>query len=193
MSHYHGLWDNGDMAAGRLAQRQAESMLTGDPQITAREKAYIEALGEIYREDGKDNYIHGQAFEQKMGALQAAHPEDNEAAIFHALSLYITAPKTDKTFANQRKCGEILEPIFARLPQHPGVAHYIIHCYDNPALAAGGINAARAYAKIAPASAHANHMPSHIFTRVGSWDESIDSNRRSADLAAGAEKTSKDG
>ncbi|HVI79616.1 MAG TPA: hypothetical protein VM715_15905, partial [Candidatus Acidoferrum sp.] len=193
MSHYHGLWDNGDMAAGRLAQRRAESMLTEDPQITAREKAYIEALGEIYREDGKDSYAHGQAFEQKIGALQAAHPEDKEAAIFHALSLYITALKADKTFANQRQCGEILEPIFAQLPQHPGVAHYIIHCYDNPALAARGLNAARAYAKIAPASAHANHMPSHIFTRVGSWDESIASNRRSAELAAGAEKTSKDG
>src|SRR5437660_12182593 len=125
-----------------------------------------------------------------MGALKAAYPQDEEAAIFHALTLAITAPKTDKTFANQRKCGEILEPIFAHQPQHPGVAHYIIHCYDNPLLAEKGLGAARAYAKIAPASAHANHMPSHIFTRVGSWDESIRSNLKSATLATKDEAAS---
>jgi tetratricopeptide (TPR) repeat protein len=128
-----------------------------------------------------------------MGAVQAAYPDDTEAAIFHALTLDITASKTDKTFANQRKCGEILEPIFEELPNHPGVAHYIIHCYDNPALAQQGLKAARAYAKIAPASAHANHMPSHIFTRVGSWEESVQSNKRSEALAASAEPTSKNG
>jgi tetratricopeptide (TPR) repeat protein len=128
-----------------------------------------------------------------MAALQAAYPQDDEAAIFHALSLAITAPKTDKTFANQRKCGEILEPIFARQPHHPGIAHYIIHCYDNPVLAEQGLGAARMYARIAPASAHANHMPSHLFTRVGSWDESISSNLKSAALAAAAEVDSKNG
>src|SRR6185436_19698852 len=119
------------------------------------ERAYIDALAEIYREDGKDAYQHGQACEQKMAALQAAYPQDDEAAIFHALTLAITAPKTDKSFTNQRKCGEILEPIFARQPHHPGIAHYIIHCYDNPVLAEKGLGAARLYAKIAPASAHA--------------------------------------
>jgi tetratricopeptide (TPR) repeat protein len=128
-----------------------------------------------------------------MGAVQAAYPEDSEAAIFHALTLAITAPKTDKTYANQRKCGEILEPIFAKQPHHPGVAHYIIHCYDNPVLAEQGLGAARMYARIAPASAHANHMPSHLFTRVGSWDESIASNIKSARLAAEAESASKNG
>src|SRR5258707_4376782 len=128
-----------------------------------------------------------------MGELQAAYPEDSEAAIFHALTLAITAPKTDKTFANQRKCGEILEPIFKKQPHHPGIAHYIIHCYDNPVLAEQGLGAARMYAKIAPASAHANHMPSHLFTRVGSWDESISSNIRSEQLAAAAEATSTNG
>jgi len=115
-----------------------------------------------------------------MGEVQAAYPGDNEAAIFHALTLSITAPKTDKTFANQHRCGEILEPIFQKLPHHPGVAHYIIHCYDNPVLAERGLPAARMYANIAPASAHANHMPSHLFIRVGSWDESIRSNMKSA-------------
>jgi tetratricopeptide (TPR) repeat protein len=193
MSHYHGLWDSGDTAAGRLAQKKAADLAATNSKTTAREKAYIAALAEIYREDGKDSSAHSVAFEQKMGAVQAAYPDDTEAAIFHALTLDITASKTDKTFANQRKCGEILEPIFEKLPNHPGVAHYIIHCYDNPALAQQGLKAARAYAKIAPASAHANHMPSHIFTRVGSWEESVQSNKRSEALAAAAEPTSKNG
>ena len=193
MSHYHGMWDNGDTAAGRVALNQAKQIAAGNAKTTVREKAYIDALAEIYREDGKDAYSHSQAFEQKMGALQAAYPQDDEAAIFHALTLAITAPKTDKTFANQRKCGEILEPIFARQPHHPGIAHYIIHCYDNPVLAEQGLGAARMYARIAPASAHANHMPSHLFTRVGSWDESISSNLKSAELAAAAEVNSKNG
>jgi hypothetical protein len=193
MSHYHGLWDNGDTAAGRVAIGKAKQIAIENAKTTPRETAYIDALTEIYREDGKDSYAHSQAFEQKMGALQDAYPQDDEAAIFHALTLAITAPKTDKTFANQRKCGEILEPIFAKQPHHPGIAHYIIHCYDNPVLAEQGLSAARMYAKIAPASAHANHMPSHLFTRVGSWDESINSNIRSAELAAAAEASSKNG
>jgi tetratricopeptide (TPR) repeat protein len=193
MSHYHGLWDNGDMPAGREALRKAQAIAASVATTTAREKAYIDALAEIYKEDGKDKATHAQDFEQKMGALQAAFPDDSEAAIFHALALRITAPKTDKTFANQRKCGEILEPILAKQPHHPGVAHYIIHCYDNPVLAEKGLDAARMYAKIAPASAHANHMPSHIFTRVGSWEESISSNLKSAELATKDEAASANG
>jgi tetratricopeptide (TPR) repeat protein len=193
MSHYHGMWDNGDLAAGRAALETAKQVGAGNPKTTAREIAYIGALEEIYREDDKGMAAPAQAFEQKMGTLQAAYPEDDEAAIFHALSLAITAPKTDKTYANQRKCGEILEPIFAKQPHHPGVAHYIIHCYDNPVLAEKGLGAARMYAQVAPASAHANHMPSHLFTRVGSWDESISSNIKSAGLAAAAEAGSKNG
>src|SRR5438874_2549700 len=193
MSHYHGLWGNGDTVAGREALKKAQQIASANPGTTAREHAYIEALAEIYREDSADAIAHGNGFEQKMAALQSAYPNDNEAAIFHALALAITAPKTDKTFANQRKCGEILEPIFARNSHHPGVAHYIIHCYDNPVLAEKGLSAARLYAKIAPASAHANHMPSHIFTRVGSWDESISSNIRSAELATADEAASQNG
>ena len=193
MSHYHGLWDNGDIVAGRVAIRQAQRIAASNPATTAREKAYIDALAEIYAEDGKDKTAHAQAFEQKMGALQAAYPDDSEAAIFHALSLAITASKTDKTFANQRKCGEILEPLLAKYPHHPGIAHYIIHCYDNPVLAEQGLSAARLYATIAPASAHANHMPSHIFTRLGLWEESISSNLKSADLATKDEAASANG
>lgn len=193
MSHYHGMWDNGDLVAGRAALQQAKQVAASNAKTTARENAYIDALAEIYREDGQASGVHALAFEQKMGVLQAGYPQDEEAAIFHALTLAVTAPKTDKTFANQRKCGEILEPIFARQPHHPGIAHYIIHCYDNPVLAEKGLGAARMYARIAPASAHANHMPSHLFTRVGAWDEAIQSNVRAAELAAAAEATSKNG
>src|SRR5215472_3917385 len=186
MSHYHGLWENSDFVAGRVAILRAQDVAAANPRTTPRERAYIDALAEIYRQDNKSAAPHAQAFEQKMGAVQAAYPDDSEAAIFHALALAITAPKTDKAFANQRKCGEILEPILQKQPHHPGVAHYLIHCYDNPVLAEKGLPAARTYAKIAPASAHANHMPSHIFTRVGSWEESVQSNKRSEALAAAA-------
>src|SRR5262249_10784892 len=193
MTHYHGLWANGDTAAGRAALQKARSTAQAHAKTSTRETQYIEALGEIYVIDDRGEPDHARGFEQKMAAVQAAYPDDVEAAIFHALTLSITAPKTDKTFANQKKCGEILEPVLEKLPNHPGVAHYLIHCYDNPVLAESGLKAARTYAKIAPASAHANHMPSHIFTRVGSWQESIDSNRRSEELAAAAEAESKNG
>ena len=193
MSHYHGLWKNGETAAGRLALRNAQQLAASNGATTTREKAYIDALSAVYPEDAKPAPSYDQAFEKKMGELQIAYPGDDEAAIFHALTLSITAPKTDKTFANQRRCGKILEPIFHKRPHHPGVAHYIIHCYDNAVLAEKGLPAARMYAKIAPVSAHANHMPSHLFTRVGSWDESIASNIKSAQLAAAAEPASQNG
>ncbi len=193
MSHYHGMWGNGDTAAGRSALRRAQAIAAANSKTTAREKAYIDALTAIYREDDQDMQAHAVAFEQKMASLQAAYPADGEAAIFHALTLVITAPKTDRTFTNQRKCGEILEPLFKKQPHHPGIAHYIIHCYDNPVLAERGLDSARLYARIAPASAHANHMPSHIFTRVGQWEDSIRSNAKSAQLAAEAEATSANG
>jgi len=196
MSHFHGLWGNGDFKAGREALLKAKEVAVSNRDTTAREKAYIAALGAIYEDDSKDRLARTQEYERRMGEVQAAYPEDSEAAIFHALSLDVEAavnPKTDRTFSLERKCGEILEPIFAKQPHHPGVAHYIIHCYDNPVLAEQGLTAARAYAKIAPASAHANHMPSHIFTRVGLWEESIASNISSAAIAAKAEETSKNG
>jgi tetratricopeptide (TPR) repeat protein len=195
MTHYHGLWGNSDMAAGRAALTNAKGIAGSNSKTTKRERGYIGALEEVYR-DGQDPATHARGFEAKMGELQIAYPKDSEAAIFHALSLdivYVAEGGTDKTYANQRKCGEILEPIFKQQPHHPGIAHYIIHCYDNPVLAEQGLGAARLYAKIAPASAHANHMPSHLFTRVGSWDEAISSNIRSLQLAEEAEKTSTNG
>jgi tetratricopeptide (TPR) repeat protein len=193
MSHYHGLWKNGNLDVGRAAFQRALQVATFNQSTTAREMSYIEALGEIYKQDGSDETAQSLSYQRRLATLYAENPRDNEAAIFYALSLDVTAPKTDKTFANQRQCGEILEPIFLQEPHHPGVAHYLIHCYDNPVLAAKGLVAARTYAKIAPASAHAKHMPSHIFTRVGLWGESIESNYQSKLSAAEAEKTSTNG
>jgi tetratricopeptide (TPR) repeat protein len=118
--------------------------------------------------------------ELAFDSLRRAHPEDMEAAIFYARTVVANAPPTDQTFAQQIRAAEILQPLFDKHPNHPGLAHYIIHAYDAPALAARAANAAQAYAGIAPSAPHALHMPSHIFTRVGQWDQSIETNTRSA-------------
>jgi hypothetical protein len=115
-----------------------------------------------------------------MASLHSRYPQDSEAAIFYALSLIANASLDDKTFANQKKATQILEPIILQQPRHPGVAHYIIHADDNPVLAELALDAARHYSQIAPDSPHALHMPSHIFTRLGLWDDSIASNLASA-------------
>ena len=119
-----------------------------------------------------------------MEDLAQRYPDDDEAQLFYAITLNVAASPNDKTNANQLKGAAILEPIFKRQPQHPGVAHYLIHLYDNPVLAEKGLDAARHYAKIAPAAPHAQHMPSHIFTRVGYWQESIASNIVATRVAA---------
>src|SRR5260221_13600194 len=186
MSHFHGLWRSGDFAAGSAAIGKAREIAKANAQTSEREKGYIEALATAYADEKADYGARGTAFEKKMGELAAANPTDTEAQIFHALSLKLSASPLDKTFSNEKKCGEILEPIFKEQPHHPGVAHYIIHCYDNPALAQDGLGAARMYAKIAPASAHANHMPSHIFREFGRWTDWSPPKLNSAQLAAAA-------
>jgi tetratricopeptide (TPR) repeat protein len=118
-----------------------------------------------------------------MGEVAQRYPDDDEAQIHYALSLNTSASAADKTYGNQLKGAAILEPIALRQPQHPGVAHYLIHLYDYPPIADKGLEAARRYAKIAPAASHAQHMPSHIFTRVGYWRDSISSNLESARMA----------
>src|SRR4051794_28722390 len=149
-----------------------------------RERDYIDALSIMYTD--YDKIPHGprvQAYLKAMEKLAERYPEDDEAQIFYAISLNVAASPNDKTYANQLKGAAILEPIFKRQPRHPGVAHYLIHLYDTPALAEKGIDAAKRYAGIAPAAPHAQHMPSHIFTRVGAWNESIASNIASARAA----------
>lgn len=151
---------------------------------TDREQAYVAAVELLYRDAATlDQRARTVAYEKAMEALARRYPEDVEARIFHALALAQTALPTDKTYANQLRAAAILEQEFARRPEHPGLAHYIIHSLDVPALAPRALDAARRYAKIAPDAPHALHMPSHTFTRVGSWEESIDTNLASAAAA----------
>ena len=180
MSVYYPLWQppsEAMLTKGRTALDRAATLAA-----TPREKDYVAALATFYRDTDKlDHRTRAVAYEKAMEQLAARHPDDREASVFYALALDATAPPTDKTYANQLKAAAILEKVFAEQPNHPGVAHYIIHSYDAAPLANRSLPAARSYSKIAPAVPHALHMPSHIFTRVGLWQESIDSNLASAD------------
>ena len=151
---------------------------------TQRERDYLAAVDLIYRDADKIDFrTRRLAYEKAMEALSQRYPDDTEATIFYALSLDMTASLTDKTYANQLKAAAILEKVLLKQPDHPGVAHYLIHSYDYPPIAEHGLAAAQLYAQIAPNNPHALHMPSHIFTRLGMWQESIDSNVRSAAAA----------
>ena len=151
---------------------------------TQRERDYLDALQRHVCRLRHGRPPHARRrYAKAMEQLAQRYPEDDEAQIYYALALNISAPPTDKTYANQLKGAEILEQIVKRQPHHPGVAHYLIHLYDSPALADKGLPAAKRYATIAPAAPHAQHMPSHIFTRVGYWKESIASNAESARVA----------
>jgi tetratricopeptide (TPR) repeat protein len=154
------------------------------PAKTPRERAYIDALSEMYKDHDKvDHRTRMTNYTKAMEQVAKDYPTDDEAQIYYALALNTSASPADKTFANQLKGAAILEKIASRQPQHPGVSHYLIHLYDYPPIAEKGLAAARRYAKIAPDAPHALHMPSHIFTRVGYWSESIDSNAKSAEVA----------
>ncbi len=151
---------------------------------TQRERDYLDAMSAMYADYAKvDHRTRVQSYVKAMEQLAQRYPDDDEAQIHYALALNVGASPADKTYANQLKGAAILEKIHLRQPQHPGVSHYLIHLYDYPAIAEKGIDAARRYAKIAPDAPHALHMPSHIFTRVGYWKESIASNIASATAA----------
>jgi hypothetical protein len=151
---------------------------------TERERAYIEAAAKLYSDaETLDQRARVLAYEKAMAALAATYPNDREASIFWALSLTASALPADKTYVNQLKAGAILEKLYPAQTDHPGITHYIIHSYDVPALADKAVAAAKRYATIAPAAPHALHMPSHTFTRVGAWQESIDTNIASAEAA----------
>jgi len=189
MSYYHQIWEPPDTAhlkKGYDASRRA-SVVTAK---TPREKAYVDAIFAFYNDwDHTDHRTRALRYQSQMETIYRTYPEDREAAVFYALSVISTAPTSDPSYGDKRKAGAILEKVFAEQPEHPGVAHYIIHAYDNPVLAPLALNAARRYAKIAPASVHALHMPSHIFIQVGSWQEAIDSNL--ASIAAAREYSTK--
>lgn len=183
-------WSN-PMAAGNRAETQlqagrqsAEAARSLAAHISARERGYIDAVSQLFAEsETRDQRTRILAYEQAMRDLATAHPSDSEAAIFHAIALIAAAAPTDKTYANQLAAGATLEALLDRQPEHPGLSHYIIHSYDYPALADRARAAAQRYADIAPSAAHALHMPSHTFTRVGMWDESIESNNGSMNVA----------
>lgn len=150
---------------------------------TPREEAYIAAVAAFYQDaDTVDHRTRALAYAAAMDKLAQEYPDDTEAAIYNALALIATALPTDKTYANQLRAVEILEEILVTQPDHPGIAHYLIHSNDIPALAAHGLDAARRYSEIAPDAPHAVHMPSHIFTRLGYWQDSIESNTTSAEV-----------
>ena len=184
MTEYHQMWEPhagpAELQRGSAEIQKARELKPATP----RERDYVEALGAFY--DGWEQSGHAaraNAYREAMRGVRERNPKDQEAAIFYALTLVATAAPEDKTYGNQRKAAAILEPLFAAQPDHPGVAHYLIHTYDNPGLAPQGVTAARAYSKIAPNLPHAMHMPSHIFTRLGLWEDAISSNIAAAAAA----------
>jgi hypothetical protein len=174
-----------NLADGWAALEQARQL----GAKSAREADYIDALSAFYRDaDTKDHRTRVMAYENAMAQLHARYPDDSEAAIHYALALNVAALPTDKTYAKQLQAAEILEAEVVRQPDHPGVVHYLIHTYDYPPLAKHGLAAADRYAELAASAPHALHMPSHIFTRLGLWDRSVETNQRSAEVARAAKE-----
>ena len=184
MSFYHQLWEPplraADYAKGRSELEQATQM----QRQSKREAGFISAVGAVYSNVDKQSLRERMiAYESRMAEVAKANPHDTEAQVFYALALLSTAPPTDKTHVNQKKAVAILEPLYAANPEHPGIAHYLIHACDNSEMASQGGRAAREYSKIAPSAPHALHMPSHIFTRLGMWNESVASNQAARQAA----------
>jgi hypothetical protein len=181
MALWHPLWtppSPAELATGLAAAERGLAQAR-----TPRERDYLDAIATFYRDAGRlDNGARLAAYTEKMRVVARRYPADTEGSIFYALGLIALgqAHPTDTTFAYQRQADSILEPLFTRQPEHPGLAHYLIHANDAPRLATHGLNAARHYAAIAPDVPHAQHMPSHLFTRLGLWDDAIASNLRSA-------------
>ncbi|MEO6238291.1 MAG: hypothetical protein ABIQ52_14935, partial [Vicinamibacterales bacterium] len=168
------------LQAGRATLERAAAI----PAKTPRERDYVAAAAALYdRSDPVDQGTRLRAYRDSMALLAANYPDDPEASVFYALALAVAADPTEKSYADQLKAGAILEKLWLSQPQHPGMAHYIIHSYDVPALAPRAVDAARRYAKIAPDAPHALHMPSHTFTRLGYWQDSIETNMLSAAAA----------
>jgi hypothetical protein len=177
MSLWHQLWNHPDAKVNQRGRDEVHEAKTTDGPTTAREKAYIAAIAAFYVDSKKLNHeARAKAYSAAMKKVYESYPDDHEAAVFYALSLLASEPHDDATFASRKQAAAILENLFATEPDHPGVAHYLIHSYDKPQLAQLGLPAARRYAQVAPAAPHALHMPSHIFARVGLWQDDINSN-----------------
>ena len=183
MCNFHPLWEpptEADLKKGAKAIEIATTITV----TSKRESDYINAVDAYYKNWDKTNPLTRSInFENAMEQIHRNYPDDKEAAIFYALALDAAADATDKSYSNQKKAGAILEDLYKQEPDHPGIIHYIIHTYDYPGIAGLALPAARRYAAVAPSSAHALHMPSHIFTRLGLWDDCIESNIESVDAA----------
>jgi len=177
MSLWHQLWNRPDAAV--LDRGGAELKSAKSLPATPREKDYIAALSKFYEHPAKPYQKRVTAYSNAMEKVYAKYPDDHEGAAFYALSLLAAEPEHDKTNVNRKKAAVVLEKLFTEEPNHPGVAHYLIHTYDKPEMAQLGLPAARKYAHLAPAAPHALHMPAHIFARLGLWQDDIDSNVRS--------------
>lgn len=182
MSMYYPLWYQPNAATIQHGQefiQQAQKI----GAKTERERSYIDALATFYKGSGTDYQARTDAYAHAMQDLAARYPDDHEAAVFYALALLAATPPKDAPLSNRRKAAEILKPLYGLLPNHPGVTHYLIHAYDTPSLAQLGLPMARHYAEVAPSAAHAVHMPSHIFTLLGLWQDDIDSNLAAEEAA----------
>jgi hypothetical protein len=156
---------------------EAAAEASAKPLPTAREQGFVNAVAALYRDaSATSNAQRLRAYADTLARLHRDFPDDVEVTIYHALALVATAPRTDTTFAQQKRAIALLNPLYDRYPDHPGLAHYIIHSTDSPRLASLGLKAARRYTRIAPAAPHAQHMPSHIFVRLGLWDETVSAN-----------------
>jgi hypothetical protein len=176
MSTFHQLWSPPGANELQLGRGELPAARQVHP-LSGRERELIDAAAVYFSDlDPTHHAARAKAYERAMQSVAQHFPSDDEVQVFYALALIATAPPTDRSHANQKRAAGILEPIYHRQPDHPGVAHYLIHAYDSSELAARGLPAARAYAQIAPSAPHALHMPSHIFTRLGLWDDSIQSN-----------------
>jgi tetratricopeptide (TPR) repeat protein len=185
MTHYQELWGQPDPAAlklGAAEMAKARHLAAGSHKTTPRELAYIKAMSDFYALAPHDYQQAADAYSADMAALHAAYPGDVEGAAFYALSLIASVAPDDTSLTKEHEALAVLLPLFHKYPDHPGLAHYIIHTCDTPALAHEGLQAAEVYARIAPSSPHALHMPSHIFARLGMWQPDIASNL--ASLAA---------
>jgi len=192
MSLWHQLWNRPDLPV--LERGGAELKKARSLQATAREKDYIVALSAFYVHPKRSYQKRVLAYSKAMEKVAQRNPEDHEAAAFYALSLLAAEPDHDKTNEYRKKAAAVLEKLFAEEPNHPGVAHYLIHTYDKPEMAQQGLPAARKYAQLAPGAPHALHMPAHIFARLGLWQDDIDSNvasvaatRKEAEMHMGGE------
>lgn len=181
MSLWHQLWSR--PSASELARGKAQLAKAAKTKLTPREREYVDALSKFYANPKEDHDARATAYSQAMEKVYRDNPKDTEAAVFYALSLLASAPDEDMTLKNNREAVTILNKVYVENPQHPGIAHYIIHSTDNPALAPMGLEAARRYAALAPESPHAVHMPSHIFARLGLWRDDITSNENAVKVA----------